>query len=840
LTTAFRILGVESPLVTFGEAVREHRLRRGLSQDELAALTGIAIRSIRNIEAGRVGRPRGSTVRLLADAFRLVGGERDAFIAGPAGASPPEVTAPPSEVEVPAQLPRDMSVFAGRDDAVKILDELLDRNAIPLISGTGGVGKTTLAVHWAHRVADRFPDGQLYVNLHGFGPGAAARTPADVLADFLVALGVARDSVPAAAACRSALYRSRLAGRRVLVVLDNARDADQVRPLLPGDGECLAIVTSRDRLAGLVATEGAGPVPLGVLSEADATDLLTRRLGARRLAGEPAAVGDIVTRCDRLPLALAVVAGRAAVAPEASLTAMADELSHPAAALEALSGGDASTDVRSVFSWSYRSLAGAARTVFQMIGLHPGRDVDLYAVANMAGLPPADARRALAELIRLHLVTQRGDRYGMHDLLRAYAAETAHAELSPGAARTAMDRLLSFYQHTVIVRFGEYFFGRVEPAMAPQRPPAVELPAEAGAEGWAEAERANLVATVSYAAANDHFGYATAIGNAFSPYLNTRGHSADCLTVTAVAVDAARAGGDVLAEAVAIGDLAGTLMRFGRYAETVERAEESLRLMRSVGATRDEARMLGNLAEVYLTIGDVDAARRSAAEALDLAQRLGDSFMEALARMRLAVLARDRGELDEALRQATIAIEVFGPHIVQQVRADLFMVLGSVHLRRGELAEARRHLSGAQTLLRSVGQASGTLAWTLNHLARLSVREGGRQAAARHLAESLALARSIDDPELQADALTERALLTGEPADAWAALEVAVGVGHPRQEMLARSALGELLAERGDDEAAKEQFGAALELAVRLGDPDERDRARAGLPRRARARGGVA
>jgi transcriptional regulator with XRE-family HTH domain/tetratricopeptide (TPR) repeat protein len=822
---------VGSPLITFGEAVREHRLRRGLSQDELATVTGIAIRSIRNIEAGRVGRPRGSTVRLLADAFGLAAAERAAFIAGPAAAAPPQV---------PAQLPRDVSVFAGRADALTALDELLDRNAIPLISGSGGVGKTTLAVHWAHRVADRFPDGQLYVNLHGFGPGHAARLPADVLADFLVALGVAREAVPAAAACRAALYRSRLAGRRVLVVLDNARDADQVRPLLPGGDDCLAVVTSRDRLAGLVATEGAGPVPLGVLSAADATDLLTRRLGARRLAEEPAAVGDIVSRCDRLPLALAVVAGRAAVAPEVSLTAVAGELSHPAAALDALSGGDASTDVRSVLSWSYRSLAGAARTVFQMIGLHPGREVDVCAVANMAGLAPAEARRALAGLIRLHLVTQRADRYGMHDLLRAYAAETAHADLTPDEVHAAMDRLLSFYQHTLIVRFGEYFFGRAEPAMAPERAPAVELPAQVTAEGWAEAERASLVATVSYAAANGHFGYATAIGNAFSPYLITRGHSADCLTVTAVAVDAARATGDVLAEALATGDLAGTLMRFGRYAETIERGEESLRLMRSIGATRHEARMLGNLAEVHLTIGQVDAARRSATAALDLAQRLGDTFMEALARMRLAVLGRDRGDLDGALKQATIAVELFAPHKVEQVRADLFMVLGSVHLRRGELAEARRHLSGAQTLLRSVGQASSTLAWTLNHLARLSVREGGRLAAARCLAESLALARGIDDPELQADALTERALLTGEPADARAALALATAVGHPRQEMLARCALGELLGGRGDDEAAKEQFGAALELAVALGDPYERDRARAGLPRRARARGGVA
>jgi tetratricopeptide (TPR) repeat protein/transcriptional regulator with XRE-family HTH domain len=836
LTSAFRMTGVGAPQPSFGEAVRVHRLRRRMSQDELSAVTGIATRSLRNIEAGRVAQPRGSTVRLLADAFGLHGPEREAFLAGMLRASPAAAAAP-------AQLPRDLAAFAGRTADLARLAEALERNSIPVISGTAGVGKTTLAVHWAHRIADRFPDGQLYVNLHGFGPGDAAVAPEDALADFLTALGMPPDAIPGAAASRVAAYRSRLAGTRVLVVLDNARDSEHVRPLLPAAGGCLAIVTSRDRLTGLIATEGATPVPLGVLSDQDAADLLMRRLGARRLADEPDAVDDLVARCDRLPLALSVVAARAAVDSGVSLAAMAGELRHPEAALDALTAGDAATEVRSVFSWSYRSLPAPARTVFQAVGLHPGPDVDLYAAANLAGLPAAETRRAFAELGELHLVTPRpGGRYATHDLLRAYAGEVARAELAPGEVRAALDRLFRFYQHAVVVRFGEYFLGRIDWPRDPGAPD-VPLPDDARAEVWAEAERVNLVATVVHAAGHGHFGYATTVANCFSSYLSTHGYSAESLTVTAVAVDAARGEKDALAEAVALGDLAGTLMRYGRYAETIDRAEESVRLMRSVGATRHEARMLGNLAEAYATVGDMGTAGERARASLGLAHRLDDSFMIALARMRLAALARDRGDLDEALEHATVGLDAFAPHTVEQVRGDLLMTRGSVHLWRGEHDLARQFLLRAQALLRTVGQTGGTLAWTLNHLARLSRLEGAGQAAARYLEESLTLARAIDDPELQADALTELALLKrdrGDTAagirDAEAALALATDLRHPRQEMLARLALGELL---GRTEAAKQQFTAALRLAMSLGDPLGRDRARAGLGR-ARARDGVA
>jgi tetratricopeptide (TPR) repeat protein len=303
-----------------------------------------------------------------------------------------------------------------------------------------------------------------------------------------------------------------------------------------------------------------------------------------------------------------------------------------------------------------------------------------------------------------------------------------------------------------------------------------------------------------------------------------------------VAVIAAHATGDVLAEALAIGDLAGTLMRFGRYAETIERGEESVRLLRTVDAQRHEARMLSNLAEIYTTVGDLKAARRCAEAAFALGRRIGDEYLEALGRLRLAVLSRDCGELDSAVAQATAAAALLEAHAGPRLRAESLIVLGTVHLRRDALAEARRHLVAAQDLLRGAGQLDATLAWTLTHLGRLARRYGSLGAAARYLTEALELARSVDDPELQADTLTELSLLRHDRGEtqqgileAEQALLLSTGVGHPLQQAMAANALGELWSALGHARVARQHFAVALELAIALANPYERERAHAGL-----------
>ena len=318
---------------------------------------------------------------------------------------------------------------------------------IGAIDGMPGAGKTTLAVHWAHLVADRFPDGQLYVNLRGFDPGGALG-PAEVLSGFLPALGVTPPQVPADLDGRAALYRSLLAGQRVLVVLDNARDVAQVRPLLPGSPGCMVIVTSRNRLASLAASDGARTLTLDVFSAADAREALARRLGADRVAAEPAAVEEIIA-CVRAAAAGAGpgggAGGRAAAVPAGRHRR---RTARRAGRLDALATGDG-TDVRAVFSWSYRMLSPPAARLFRLLSLQAGPDISLAAAASLAARRPGQAGALLAELTRTRLVTEYSPgRYSLHDLLRSYAAELC-AETDPDGDRdAAISRLLSHYLHS--------------------------------------------------------------------------------------------------------------------------------------------------------------------------------------------------------------------------------------------------------------------------------------------------------------------------------------------------------------------------------------------------------
>ena len=301
---------------------------------------------------------------------------------------------------VPAQLPPAVPAFAGRGrragpprrtpaDHGPAGPGPASAAVTSVLSGTAGVGKTALAVHWAHRVAARFPDGQLYVNLRGFDPAGPPWSRARRCAGSWTRSGCPRPGSRPTLAAQAALYRSLLAGKRVLVVLDNARDAEQVRPLLPGSPGCLAVVTSRDQLTGLVATDGARPLTLDLLPAADARDLLTRRLGPGRVATEPAAVAEIIARCARLPLALTIAAARAATHPSFPLAALAAELREATHALDPFHGGDSATDVRAVFSWSYRALSPGAARLFRLLGLHPGPDIG----ARRRGQPGRGPRR---------------------------------------------------------------------------------------------------------------------------------------------------------------------------------------------------------------------------------------------------------------------------------------------------------------------------------------------------------------------------------------------------------------------------------------------------------------
>jgi DNA-binding SARP family transcriptional activator len=504
---------------------------------------------------------------------------------------------------VPAQLPPAVPGFAGRAAELASLDGLARPSqgtpatvVISAVSGTAGVGKTALAVHWAHRVRADFPDGQLYVNLRGFDPGGIPVAPAEAVRGFLDALGTAPERIPQGLDGQVALYRSLVAGRRVLVVLDNAREAGQVRPLLPGSPGCLAIVTSRNQLTSLAAAEGARLLTLDLLPHADARALLAQRLGAARVSREPAAAEEIIGGCARLPLALAIAAARAAAAPGFPLAAVAASLREAASALDPFEGGDIATNLRAVFSWSSGAVSDAAARLFRLLGLHPGPDITAAAAASLAALPPGQARGLLAELARAHLLTEHvPDRYACHDLLRAYAAEQAHAVDSEQDLEDALCRVLDHYLHTAnrAASLLEPFPLPLGPAKPGVTPGAVTT--EEGALGWFTAEHAALLAAVRLAARTRLDTRAWQLAAALTPYQLRRALWAEQASASQDGLDAARSAGDAAGQAHSLLGLALGYARSGRFTEAAPLFDDALRLFGQAGDPLWEGRVLGSL-----------------------------------------------------------------------------------------------------------------------------------------------------------------------------------------------------------------------------------------------------
>jgi DNA-binding SARP family transcriptional activator len=419
---------------------------------------------------------------------------------------------------VPRQLPASSRYFTGRDAERGMLSDLLAR-ALPeagevmiaALTGMAGIGKTALAVSWAHQIADRFPDGQLFVDLRGFCASGVPLASAEALRGFMVALGIPASRIPADTAGRAALYRSTVASRRLLIVLDNASDAEQVRPLLPGSPGCLVLVTSRHRLTGLAAADGAYLIPLEGLTGGESYSLLARILGAERVIAEPGAIGELIALCARLPLALCNAAARAAARPGLPLATLAAEMRDERSRLDALETGEPATSVRVVFSLSHARLGDLASGMFQILGMHPGPEITVPAAAALAGLDRAHAQVALAELCDAHLLTEHAHgRYTCHELLRAYAAEAARAHTSEPDRRTAVYRMLDYYLHTartastmIFPHLAPRALSRPRPGALPERVRDVRQAAQ-----WAESERFVLLAVIGQAAEGGYYPHA--------------------------------------------------------------------------------------------------------------------------------------------------------------------------------------------------------------------------------------------------------------------------------------------------------------------------------------------
>jgi tetratricopeptide (TPR) repeat protein/transcriptional regulator with XRE-family HTH domain len=843
----------------FGSLLRSCRVTTGLSQEDLVRRSGLDVRTIRNLERGRARWPYPDTVRRLADALDLRGSDRDAFTAaagrrlapatreagGGAAAGPGPAALPSGESApvIPRELPGGVRAFTGRVAEMAVLSGLLEHVGqvdqgtvvISAIGGTAGVGKTALAVHWARQVADRFPHGLLYANLRGYDPGQPL-SPADALAGFLRSLGVPGQDIPPAADQRAARYRSLLAGKQMLILLDNARSAEQVRPLLPGTGSCLTLVTSRDALAGLVIGDGATRLDLHLLPPQDAISLLRTLIGPR-VDAEPEAVAELAELCCRLPLALRVAAELAAIRPDASLATLSRELGDLHTRLDKLDvTGDPRTQVRAVFSWSCRHLDAETARTFRLVGLHPGPDLDPYAAAALTGATVPQARQALDVLVRAHLVQAVSPgRYGMHDLLRSYARElsatddTDDTDDTEHGQHAALTRLFDYYLHTAAVAMH-----MLVPAERHHRPgvppPATPVPAladSAMARGWLDKERATLMAAAVRAAACDWPDHATRLADTLAHYLLSGGHLTEARAIFDCSLDAARRINDRAAEASALRRTGDLDKAHGRLQQAGDRYRQARDLSRAAGDRTGEARATGNLGLIEANLGRFEQAVRYHQEALAIFRANGgDRLGEARALGGIGLILQRQGRYPEAAdnhRQSLDLSRQIGDRLGETWALTR---LGTVDLRRGRYHQGADYIKQALTLARDLGSASAEAEIT-GILGEAHRALGRYQQAIASFQQALDLARQLGSPGIEASVLNglgETLSQTGEPTKARAyhvsALQVASRIGSPREQARAHSGLARAHETDGDRLQARHHWQEALTRYDAIGSPD--------------------
>ncbi|MFD5249359.1 ATP-binding protein [Amycolatopsis sp. NPDC058340] len=601
---------------------------------------------------------------------------------------PGRPSAAPGRV-VPRQLPGSVRDFTGRAEHLAALDALIPPEpdqyderprsvVITAVDGAGGMGKTTLALHWAHRIQDRFPDGTLHVNLRGYGPGTPV-TAGEALSGFLRALGVAARAIPADVDAQAALLRSLLAGKRTLLVLDNAHSAEQIRPLLPGTAGCMVLVTSRDSLTGLVVTDAAHRLTLDLLAPSEALDLVTGILGVERAATEPDAVAELIRLCARLPLALRVAASRAAAHPHLRVADVVTELADDHTRLDVLSEfADERAAVRAVFDWSYRRLPPEQARLFRRLGLHPGPDMSLPAAAALAELPPADTRPLLAALADAHLIEPTaGGRYRFHDLLRAYAADQARRYDTDEERDRAVEAVLTFYTHTARTADHHLYplISRIPKAVAvPDHPHTLGDLDEAWT--WLTTERANILAALQHSARRrlDHHTIPLAracrfLGSAGSPH------------------------------------------------ESIDAYESGISAANRAGNRAQEARLLLSREEIVAGLGWWDQAHADLDRAAVLAGQLENPELQTQAFNAQGVLLLRQGQFEEALRWLDLTLPLSQGIDTGRWEAVVEGNLSVAHLGLGHVQVALEHAERGLDLRRQVGDITGE-AWALTHLAR--------------------------------------------------------------------------------------------------------------------------
>jgi DNA-binding SARP family transcriptional activator len=805
------------------DALESYRQGRQILVEELGLEPGPRLRELeRAILADDPG---------LVDAAPFGGG---AAPVQPAPAPPPDAAAPASVV--PAQLPAGATVFTGRTGPLRDLDALMagdgDRATtvvISAIAGAAGAGKTALAVHWAHRVRSRFSDGQLYLNLRGYASSPPVR-PIEALALFLRALGVPAERAPVDLDEAASMYRSLLAERRVLVVLDNAASPEQVRPLLPGSPGCMVLVTSRDRLAGLVARDGAQVLTLDVLAPAEAYTLLARTIGADRVAAEPEATKTLARLCAYLPLALRIAAATLTGRPTRRIASYVKELQEGDRIAALSITGDEQSAVQAAFDLSYQTLAPADRLVFRRLGLPPGPDVTVDAVAALSGRTPREAAATLDRLVTAHLVDEYAEgRFTFHDLLREYAADRARREDSAAEREAAVRRLLDWYlsQVDAAARLLYPEILRLPVASAvPESPAVFGTPAEALA--WLDTERTNLVAAMEVAALSGPHELAWRLADGLRGYFHLRMCAVDWLSGARAGLAAAIRDREPAAEAAAELSLGDLHWRISRYPAAIEHYGRAAEAAGRAGWSLGEAAVHGNQGIVYQQSGRLDLAVDRFQRALSIAATIGWRPGEAANLENLAEAYWELGRLEESADQCLRALDLMSETGSSFAKGVLLTGLGEVCHALGRFDDAVDHLTEALILHREIGNRGGE-AETIRVLAAVH-RDTGRTGEALDLARAaLAHAQAAGDRRYEADALNTVASVVSrndpDPDAAartyWSALELAREIGNRYPEAEALIGLA-LTAPTGDLARgyAEEALAVARQIGYRILEGD--------------------
>jgi Flp pilus assembly protein TadD/transcriptional regulator with XRE-family HTH domain len=653
---------------------------------------------------------------------------------------------------VPRQLPAAPRMFTGRAVELTRLSGVLDAQptgggalVICAIGGTGGVGKTWLALYWAHQNLNRFPDGQLYLNLRGFDPSGRPLTPPTAVRGFLEALGVAPGALPAEPEAQIGLYRSLIAGRRMLIVLDNARDAGQVTPLLPGSATCTVLVTSRRHLGALVTAHGAHALELRVLPEPEAQQVLLAHLGPERLAAEPEAVAELLADCAGLPLALGIVAARAERHPAIPLAALADELRDQSGRLDALDPGDPQTSLRAVLSWSTHALSAAAMAGFALLSLAPGPDITLPAAASLLAQPVGATRALLRELADASLLQQHTlGRYRMHDLARLHATDHADRDHTPAERDAALRRVVDFYTHTAHA---------ADRLLDPRRPhiwldpPAAgihpyELPDDPTAIAWFQAEHPNLLATQQTATTHAWHPTVWQLAWALSTFHTRRGHRHDELVLWQAALAAAAHLPDPTARTLAYRFLGRTYAELGRYQTAIEHLHQALTLAEDHHDPGEQARTHQVLARAWEQWGDYQQALEHVIRVVDLYHALDQPTWEADALNAAGWYAAHLGDYDTARARCQAALALHRHRHNPDGAAATLDSLGYIELHTGRHHEAIHLYQQALTLRRGLGNTYYS-ADTLDRLGHCHATLGQRQQAHTSWHEALELYQEL-------------------------------------------------------------------------------------------------